>query len=345
VQGILFSTIIMKSINQINQVVQHLEKARNIIIVTHRNPDGDAIGSSFGLAEFLKHLGKKAKVILNDPVPENLQFLTGAEQAEIYDKEKHFEDFLMCDTICILDLNAKKRMDRLQDAVLAASATKILIDHHEEPEYIGNMMMSVPEVISTSNLIFDIIEMMEKSYPKSTAEALYVGIMTDSGSFRFPRTNARTHEVIGKLINAGADPTELYEQVNNQNQFAATQIFGAALSNMTLHLNGKVCIMMITAEMFNKCGANNAMVDNFASETLKIKGVIAGAMISDMDSKDEVRISLRSKGDFSVQEVAKKIGGGGHFHASGAREFNLDIYKTKEMLIEVFGQELAKQGL
>ncbi len=335
----------MKSINQINQVVQHLAKARNIIIVTHRNPDGDAIGSSVGLAEFLKAQGKKAKVILNDPVPENLEFLQGAEECEVYDKSKHFEDFLMSDTICILDLNAKKRLDRLADAVLSSNATRIMIDHHEEPEHIANIIMSVPTVISTSNLIYEIIDMMGEKLPKSTADALYVGIMTDSGDFRFPRTDARVHEIAGALINAGADPTKLYEKVNNQNKIEAAKILGSALMNMTLHLNGKLCVMMITADMFNKCGANNSMVDNFGSETLKIKGVIAGAMISDMDSRDEVRISLRSKGNFSVQEVAKKIGGGGHFHASGAREFKLDIFATKEMLIDVFEQEMIRQGV
>ena len=335
----------MKDYKQIPQIVKQIKQSKNIIIVVHSFPDGDAIGSALAMYHFLKNINKVAKILLNDPIPDNLYFLDGVDEIEIYDKGKHFENFLLCDTIIMLDLNGAKRMGRLADSVVSSSAKKIMIDHHEQPENFCNFYLSDPEVISTASLVYEVISQFDEPITKSIAEGLYVGIMTDSGNFRFPRTTEQTHLLIADLIKNGADPTYLYERIYSENSLSQVKILGMALANMTTHLEGKLSVMLIDAEMFNKCGAKNSDVDSFAEKTLSIKGSIAGILLSDMDSKDHVRISLRSRGDFNIQEVAKSLGGGGHFHASGAREFNLDIYQTKNFLIDTIEKAMVRQGI
>lgn len=335
----------MKDYQQFSKISDQFEKSKNIVIVTHRNPDGDAIGSSLALKLFAESQGKTATVILSDPVPDNLTFLSGSDSLEQYNKEKHFESFLLCDTVFILDLNSTKRLGPLEDAIMSASARKIMIDHHEAPEHFADLYLSVPSVISTAVPVYELLEKTGKDISKSIAEALYVGIITDSGNFRFPGTDARVHQIAGKLLNAGANPEYLYDEVYNKNRIEAVHILGEALRNITLHLDGKLSMMLITSDMLNKCGAKNADVDNFAEKTLSIAGTVAGVLLSDMDSKEEVRISMRSKGDFSVREVAANIGGGGHFHAAGAREFNLDIFQTRNYLVDIFAQEMKRQGI
>jgi phosphoesterase RecJ-like protein len=329
-----------------SSAVRLFKKSKKLIITSHRNPDGDAIGSCLAMYHFAKTLGKSAEIILTDKIPYNYQFLTGAEQIKEYDKDRDYFSFLSADLIVILDLNESRRLHRMEDVIVSSRAGKLVFDHHEGMHLFANEVISMPQACSTAEIIYRFIANFDDyTIDKPVAEAIYSGIMTDTGSFRFPRTTGDVHRMIGDLIDHGADPVEIYEQTYNQNRIGGVHILGEALKSITLHHGGKLSIMTITSAMLDNCGVTNADIDNFAEKTLSIENTIAGVMISELESnRDEIRVSLRSKGNFSIRDVAMEMGGGGHFNASGARIFNKSIYEAKNEIIEIIGRHLQKDG-
>lgn len=323
-----------------------IKNAKNIIISAHQNPDGDAIGSALALYHLTTSMGIKTKIILSDAVPPNYKFLSGADKIEVYDKEKHFIDFLSVDTIIVVDLNDQKRLGRLKDPFMNTKVKKIMIDHHENPYYFASPIYSDPSASSTALLVYKLIASYDDyTISKEMAEALYTGIITDSGNFRYPRTTSQLHRVTAELIDCGADPVEIYEKIYNQNSQAFVKILAKSLDSMELYLDGKLCIMIITDQMLQETGTTNQDIDLFAERTLSIEGVIAGVMLSNLEDSDNIRISMRSKGEFSVAEVAKSMGGGGHFHAAGAREFNKDIFDVRDDIINTFREFINQYKL
>lgn len=318
----------------LEKVKLQIDKSKYIIITTHTNPDGDAIGSAIALRNLCLHLGKKVFIINDSETPENLKFLVGNSDLA-YNKSRDVQHFYSADLFIIVDLNDPKRLKTVQEPLQNSKAFKIVIDHHIEPQKFANLYAIDTEVTSTGQLIYNLI----KLYPdfkidSETAFALYAAIMTDTGSFRYPRTDSETHLTIADLINCGADPVSIYDNIYNIGSLAATHILGETLRNIKLYLDGKMCLMMVTDDMFRRTGAKNEDIDNFVEKTLAIKGVKLGVMISNMPNKNEIRVSLRSKGDVSAREIAAKFGGGGHFHAAGARLFDISLDDAKSKIIE-----------
>lgn len=307
-----------------------------ILISTHTNPDGDAIGSEIALYNLFKKLGKKVYIINDSPTPDNLKFLDVSNSIITYGQSTDTHHFYSADLIIIVDLNDPKRLKSVQEPVKNSRAYKIVIDHHLEPQKFADLYSIDTESTSTGQLIYHLFKQFpEISLDKESSTALYAAIMTDTGSFRFFRTNAETHITIADLINNGADPVEIYEKIYNTNSLPAVKILGEALSNMKLYLDGKMCLMMITDDMFRRTGAKNDDIDNFVEKTLSVAGVELGVLISNMPGKNEIRISLRSKGNISVRDIAASFGGGGHFHAAGARLFDISLDDAKSKVIEV----------
>lgn len=328
----------------IKQINNSLIDSKKIIITTHRNPDGDAIGSSMALYHLAKQLGKKVSILISGNVPQNLLFLDENHIITPYNKEVHFQTFLMADTLFALDFNDQRRLHIIEEAFKNSNAKKILIDHHENPFNFTKIMYSDSDASSTGEMIYRLVKSFDESMlTKDIADALYVAIMTDSGNFRFPRTDAELHRIIADLIDSGADPVMLYEKTYNQNRISAVHILGYALKSITLHFNGKLSLMTITSEMLEQSGATNDDLENFAEKTLQIEGVEVGLLLANIENTDEIRISLRSKGNISVGEIAKKIGGGGHKNAAGARGFNMTIDQVKNQLLPIIERFLYSQ--
>lgn len=317
------------------EIKKHLDKSKNIIISTHTNPDGDAIGSEIAFRNLCLFLGKKVVIINDSATPDNIKFLDTTDSLLTFDKSRDIQHFYSADLIVVLDLNDPKRLRSVQEPVEKSKAFKIVIDHHIDPKKFANSYFIDTEATSTGQLVFNLIGLYpEFSIDSYTATALYAAIMTDTGSFRYPRTNAETHKTIANLIENGADPVSIYDNIYNTNSFPATKILGEALSNMKVYLDGKLCLMMITDDMYRRTGAKNEDIDNFVEKTLALKGVVIGVIISNMPQRNEIRVSMRSKGDFSAREVAVKFGGGGHFHAAGARLFDISLDEAKSKIIE-----------
>lgn len=311
-----------------------ISQSKKSIIITHINPDGDAIGSSLALKLALNKLNCEATIIVDSDLPHFLQFLYDAKSIEVYSPIIHDRIFRESDTIFCLDFNATKRMRSIWNIFSNSNAKKVLIDHHLEPQDFCNICIIDYEASSTGEIIWRIIKKLGIQIDKYIAEALYVAILTDTGSFRFERTTSEIHRIIAELIDCGANPTELYENVYNQNSYNIVRLLGLALASLELFYDNKLSVMTITDEMFQKTNTNDEDIEGFVEKTLMVKGTKVGILITEVARRSEVRISIRSKGDINVRDFAFRFGGGGHFNAAGVRIYGSDFNSTKKMIIK-----------
>lgn len=318
------------------------EKARNIFlqsnkvtITTHMNPDGDAIGSALAMYHFAKIAGIKAKVIINDKVPYNFKFLPEAENIELYNEAEHNDHISDCDTIFVVDLNDAARLKGMENIIKKSNAKKIVIDHHIDPKDFADAYVVDTDASSAGEIIYKFLSSFDDlKLNTDVAECLYAAIMTDSGNFRFPRTDAELHRIVADLIELGADPVKSYNEIYARMPYRKMKLLGYCYSNMDLHYNGNLCLMYITAEDIQKAEATEEDVEDFVETGLNIEGTKICILMTESRDKSVIRLSFRSKGDISVREIALKFDGGGHFHAAGARVYNSDLTIIRKRILE-----------
>lgn len=322
----------MKFTEKALTISEKIEKSYNIIITSHISPDGDAIGSMLGLHYFIKKkFNKKSTMFINGGINNNLKFLEGSDDILRYD-DRLMENIIAADLIFVLDLNDLKRLKEAGDAVSMSNAYKIMIDHHIEPKGFADLELLDTNATSTGELVFKLIESLNGKFDKRISNALYTAIMTDTGSFRFERTTAFTHQMIAKLIDNGAEPVKCYDEIYNQKTVQAMKLLGTSLVNMDLFCEGRVSVMSLRKIDFDRADAIEDDTEGFVANTLSIKGVEVGVLITERE-KGEIRISFRSKGRYSVREIASKFGGGGHKFAAGARTLNQEFEDVKNKIV------------
>ncbi|MBU3742483.1 MAG: hypothetical protein FGM24_09400 [Candidatus Kapabacteria bacterium] len=302
-----------------------LRQAKRAVITTHMNPDGDAIGSVCALRNYLLERGVAARVLLPTPAPENLLWIAGAEDLEVFDAERHPEVIASADTMVVLDVNVVKRFAPVDVKLASQEATIIGIDHHVQPEAFARIQCTDTVAPATCSMLVDLLGLIDPIQPLSpaVAEPLYTGIMTDTGNFRFPRTTSDTHRKIAALIDAGADPAKCYELTFNQSSVGRMNMLGEALCSMRTFHDGRFCVMVITSHDLQRHGCTSDDVEGFVHHTLGIAGVRAGVMIVELDGV--IKLSFRSKGDTYVRDLAATYGGGGHLAAAGARVYGRSL--------------------
>lgn len=298
-----------------NSILHAIRSTRTAVITTHLNPDGDAIGSALGLWHLLRGLGTTATVMLPNAAPSNLVWMEGADEMVVFEESTRHV-LSKADTIFVLDLSAVSRLGDLGAAIVASTATVVNIDHHTHPENFAEVVWIDTDACSTSVMIAQVAAELE-IYSPAMAMCLYTGIMTDTGSFRFPRTTSDVHRTVATLIDKGADPVRSYDEVMNRGSVGRTRLLGIALSTMGLHANGTLCTMVVrNSDMLaNNCTRED--VEGFVSQTLALEGVTMGILFVELEG--ETKISFRSKGNTHVRDLAALYGGGGHVYAAGAR--------------------------
>ncbi len=317
-----------------NDILKILKKSSKVLLTTHTNPDGDAIGSALALYHYLILNNIPTQIVISDDVPRNLQFLPDSKLVESYNPNRHNSYIKSTDTIVFLDLNEISRTRLLAPILEQSNAFKIVIDHHTNPKDFANLLYSDTECSSTGELIYRLISADDDfKITQNIAECIYVAIMTDTGSFRFPRTTSEVHRIIANLIDAGADPYKIYDFVHNQNPLKIIRLLGIALSKMQIHFNGKVCIMTISKEDFASTGTNYRDTEFFVERTLSIEGVEIGILLTEVFERGEFKISLRSKGEIYVNSLANAMGGGGHLNAAGATIKSTSLDSALQSLI------------
>ncbi|MFC2131428.1 bifunctional oligoribonuclease/PAP phosphatase NrnA [Bacteroidota bacterium] len=334
-------TILTKEMTGIIQNINKIiNRSKRIAITTHVNPDGDAIGSTLAFYHYLKTKGIDSRIILHSPMPYNYKFLSGSSEIIKYSPDN--DEFIMsADAIFIIDLNDVDRTKSLSEVIKKSKAVKIVIDHHIDPRDFADLYLVDSEATSAGELIYYLIKNMSNfQLTAEISECLYAAIMTDSGSFRFPRTDGNVHRIIADLIDNGADPVKLYENIYNIRPSRVVKLTGEAFAGHEILLNGSLCIMTLKREHFLKAGALDEDVEDIVEQSLTIEGVKIGILFSESLKKDEIRISFRSKGDISVRDIAVKFNGGGHKPAAGARLNNISIEEAKEKIIEAVGEIL-----
>lgn len=312
-------------------------ESSNILITTHINPDGDAIGSALSLKRYCNSISKNAEIVNISPTPNYLEFLLNNNDSKdeiiVFD-ESNF-DIQKYDLVIISDLNTYKRLGKLGEIIKDSKIYKIVIDHHLEPVEFADFYLMDYTASSASELIYYLVKNNPNSQlTKSIAEAIYCGIMTDTGSFRFDRTDAELHRVTAELLETGVNPTYIYDKINNSKSIQAINLQGRSLSNMKLYLEGKFAIIQIQKEDFELSGSNEDDIESLSQLLLIVEGVKIGLLMTSIEERNEIRLSFRSKDEISCREIAVKYGGGGHKYAAGARISNRKFEDVKSEILD-----------
>lgn len=307
-----------------------LTSARKVLLTTHRNPDGDAMGSALGLSWLLRSHGLQTVVVVPTPVPANLLWMPGADDVVVYEEGKAVVTHDI-DLICVLDLNAVSRLAALGEELISSGRPIVNIDHHTHPEDFARLQWIDTSAAATAAMIVT----LSRGLWQMTAEAatcLYAGILTDTGGFRFPRTTSALLRDVADLVDAGADPVRIYDEIYNQSSFGRTRLLGKALSTMELHAGGTICTMIVTQADLQHYGCSVDDTDGFVSNTLALEGVRVGILFVEIPGYSKT--SFRSKGTMYVRDLAAEYGGGGHNYAAGARIPTTSFAETVQSVIK-----------
>jgi phosphoesterase RecJ-like protein len=294
-----------------------------IVILTHYNPDGDAIGSSLGLKHYLRAKGIPAEVIVPNDFPKFLKWMPESKKVIIgeYKRKYAFEMISNADVIFCLDFNSPSRIGILGDWLTRAKAKKILIDHHQQPENF-DFVYSDTVIPATSQMIYHFIEAMqdEKLVDQDIAECLYTGIMTDTGGFRFRSTSATTHRIIANLIEKGADPSVITSNTWDTNTVSRLHLLALVLGRIEVVNDGTVAVLSLTRNELKEFGFQKGDTEGFVNYGLSIAGVKMAAFFMEDLYDDFIKISFRSKDDVDVNQFSRKyFSGGGHINAAGGK--------------------------
>jgi len=329
------------------EITAELSKSNNIVIVPHKGPDGDAMGSTLALMHFLKNKGHNANVIAPNEYPNFLKWLPGNDEVIIYEENKKQADDIIekAEIIFTLDFNDLSRCGDMQQALEASEATFIMIDHHQEPADYADYTYSDTSMSSTCEMVYHFIERLraKNKITPEIASCLYTGIMTDTGSFRFSSTTPNTHRVVADLIEKGAKNSKIHQDVFDTNSESRLQLLGVALQNLKVNRQFKTAYITISQEELDAHNFKKGDTEGFVNYGLSLDGIIFAAIFIENKQEGIIKISFRSKGDFSVNSFARAhFNGGGHNNAAGGRsdlsmndtivEFNRLLPEYKEQL-------------
>ena len=305
---------------ELNQLKTFLSEPRKVVITTHKGPDGDAMGSSLALYNYLLKKGHSVHVITPNDYPSFLKWMKGEEYVIEYcfHEEKAKKITESAELIFCLDFNTLSRIDTYAPIVERSNALKVLIDHHQQPDTF-DFNFSDASASSTAQLIFEFLELLDdtEEIDQDIAECLYAGIMTDTGNFRFNSVCSKTHQVVSFLIEKGARNDWVYDKIHDNNSVNRLKLLGYCLSEkMEVLSDLGVSIITLTQKELQRFNFKKGDTEGVVNYALSIEGVNVAAFMVERDGI--IKISFRSKGDISVNQLARDhFNGGGHINAAG----------------------------
>ena len=337
--------MLSKVISQANidHVEKWFERADKIVIVSHVSPDGDAIGSSLGLWHFLNSQDKNVHVIVPNAFPDFLKWMPGAKEVIQYNRYKEFADKLImeADVICCLDFNVLSRIDEMEEIVRVSPGRKMIVDHHLYPGDFARIVISHPQISSTSELVFRLICQLGNfsDITKEAAECIYTGMMTDTGGFTYNSNDREIYLIIGELLSKGIDKDEIYRNVFNTHSEGRLRLMGYVLyEKMQVFPQFNAALITLTREEQKKFQYKKGDTEGFVNMPLSMKGICFSVFLREDTEKDMIKVSLRSVGTFPCNEVATEFfNEGGHLNASGG-----EFYGPMEEAVALFKQALVK---
>ena len=302
----------------------HIAQSSRILICAHRGPDGDAVGSSLGWAEYLRQQGKQVDIVMPTPFPDFLRWMPGSQDIRFYARhEAEAEQVIaQADLIFFLDFNGLQRLQEMQAPVAAAQAKRIIIDHHLDPDRsIAAQVVSFPTRCSTSEIVCRLIIELGgwDELPQKAAVCLYTGMMTDTGGFTYNSNDPEIYEVISMLLTKGIDKDKIYRNVFNVYSEDRMRLTGYILyRKLRFYYNRHASIFALTREEMRRFHFIRGDAEGLVNMPLQVKGMRLSISLREDTERDVVRVSLRSVDDFPCNRMAEEFfHGGGHLNASG----------------------------
>lgn len=301
-----------------------LANPKKIAIIPHRSPDGDAMGSTLALYHFLKKLNHQPIVISPNDFPGFLAWLPGSESVLVYENEKESVSKVLqsAELVFTLDFNALHRTGEMEQILQKLKVPFVMIDHHQKPDNYALVTYSDTSIGSTCQMIYEFISSLGKKdlLDKTIATCLYTGIMTDSGSFRFPSTTSTTHRIVADLIDLGVNNSEIHNLVFDDNSFNRLQLLGRALQNMKVFPEYKTAYTTLSQNELDEFHYKKGDTEGFVNYGLTIKGINFAAIFIENRDENSIKISFRSQGEFDVNQFSREnFNGGGHINAAGGK--------------------------
>nr|WP_315257391.1 bifunctional oligoribonuclease/PAP phosphatase NrnA [uncultured Flavobacterium sp.] len=312
------------NIQDIQAIQLLLSTPKKIAIIPHRGPDGDAMGSTLALYHFLLKNSHSPTVISPNDFPDFLAWMPGSETVKVYEKDKENCTKILeeAELVFTLDFNALHRVGEMEQALEKLSAPFIMIDHHQKPDNYAVYTYSDVAFGSTCEMIYNFISFLDKKedLDKTIATCIYTGILTDSGSFRFPKTTGTTHRIVAELIDLGVENTLIPALLFDNSSYNRLQLLGRALQNMKVMMDHKTSYTSLTQEELNSFDYIKGDTEGIVNYGLSIKGIVFTAIFIENKEEDIIKISFRSQGDFDVNQFARDhFQGGGHSNAAGGK--------------------------
>jgi phosphoesterase RecJ-like protein len=293
-----------------------IARRQRFLLTTHINPDGDGLGSEVATALWLEGLGKSVRILNDSPVPPAFHFLSGAHAMEAFEPEKAETRFAEADVLVVLDTSNRQRIGQLAPVMERHAIDIAIIDHHVSHDGFGKVNVIEAGAAATAEIIYDLIVESGAPLTPPIAEALYVGLMTDTGSFRYSNTDGAAHRMAAALVDTGLDPQALHARVHSHGSPGRLRFFGEVLGALQMMDEGRLAVLEAAPEQFQRHGLVGADTEGLVDMPRTIAGVEAVALFSEVDP-GKVKVSLRSTGRVAIDQVCSRLGGGGHVHAAG----------------------------
>ena len=308
----------------IQAIQQLLATPKRIAIIPHRSPDGDAMGSTLGLYHFLLKNNHHPVVVSPNEFPEFLAWMPGAETVKIFEKDKKNCTKILeeAELVFTLDFNALHRVGEMENVLNTLKVPFVMIDHHQSPGDYAVVTYSDTAFGSTCEMLHNFICFLGKKsdIDKTIGTCIYTGILTDSGSFRFPKTTGTTHRIIADLIDLGVENTEIPMLLYDNSSYGRLQLLGRALQNMRVLADHKTAYTTLTQEELDLYDHIKGDTEGIVNYGLSIKGIVFTAIFIENAEEKIIKISFRSQGDFDVNQFARDhFNGGGHRNAAGGK--------------------------
>ncbi|MDP6625116.1 MAG: bifunctional oligoribonuclease/PAP phosphatase NrnA [Nitrospinota bacterium] len=316
-------------------LIKLINEKQRFVITTHVNPDGDGLGSEIGFFYLLKNLGKEVFLINQDPPPPTYSFLDQEGNFSIYNKELHHDIFKSADVFLAIDLSGPNRLGAVEEELSNEGIYSVCFDHHPPDKKFADLHVVNEKASSIGEMIYDLTKEMGLNITENMARGIYVSILTDTGSFKYTNTNSKTHEIVAELLKFGIEPYSIYKNIYENNSYQKILLMGKMLNTFQLDDSGKYAWATVTQNALKETGYNFDSEDKegFIDILRSLNGIEVVLMFSEK-KEDIIKVSLRSKGNIDVNQIAMKFGGGGHPFAAGVTITDSKLDPTVQKLLK-----------
>jgi phosphoesterase RecJ-like protein len=334
----------MKKMNdQVQRILNLIKDNHRFLITSHRDPDGDSIGSQLALAYLLENLQKTCRIINQGELPQKYAFLDHRGKIESFEQSENSGEIDWdADIVFVLDCTSKNRIGELADAI-PQRILIVNIDHHPDNEQFGTLNYVDTDASAVGEMIFSLIKSSGVSMNPEVATQLYAAILTDTGRFKFGNTSSSCLQTCAALLDEGADPRCITNQIYFNHSLAFLKLLGSILSHLEISEDNRICTMTLRWKTLVDLGVDPNELEGLVNYSLFLKGVEIGLLFTEKED-GKTKVNLRSQNEFDVASVARYLGGGGHRNAAGCT-VSYPLGRTKKMVMEQIRKILRHESV